>query len=98
MASGISVWLLDFQELEGLMVLRYFELLGMKLALQDLLRKYGDMLPEEARKAVQIALNDVDTELWELEGDLAQILPNRKTVRDKIGGAQGATPVESSGA
>ena len=79
-ASGVSVWLLDFQELEGLRVLRYFELLGMKLALQD-------MLLEEARKAVQIALNDVDTELWELEGDLAQILPDRKAARQRTGEA-----------
>ncbi|MCE4602018.1 MAG: hypothetical protein F7B18_02420 [Desulfurococcales archaeon] len=83
----MSVWLLDFQELEGLRVLRYFELLGMKLALQDLLRKYGDLLPEEARKAVQIALNDVDTELWELEGDLAHVLPDRKAARQRTGEA-----------
>ena len=86
-ASGVSVWLLDFQSMDGLLVLRYFELLGMKLALQDMLRKYGDMLPEEARKAVQIALNDVDTELWELEGDLAQILPDRKAARHRAGEA-----------
>ena len=87
MASGVSVWLLDFQELEGLRVLRYFELLGMKLALQDLLRKYGDLLPEEARKAVQVALNDVDTELWELEEDLAHVLPDRKAARERAGEA-----------
>ncbi len=37
-------------------------------------------------------------ELWELEGDLAHVLPDRKTVREKVGGAQGVTPVESSGA
>ena len=87
MASGVSVWLLDFGSMDGMLVLRYFELLGMKLALQDLLRKYGDMLPEEARKAVQVALNDVDAELWELEGDLAHVLPDRKMARQRTGEA-----------
>ncbi|MEB3860929.1 MAG: hypothetical protein GSR84_01750 [Desulfurococcales archaeon] len=31
--------------------------------------------------------NSVDAVLWELEGDLAHVLPERKTARQRTGGA-----------
>ncbi len=88
MAHGISVWLLD---LEDLRVLYYWELQGARLALSELARKYWRDLPEHVQRAVKRALNDLEAELYELEAELAGILPDRSQVlRAKgDGGAEG---------
>jgi len=71
------VWLLDVEDLKPLY---YWELRGARQALAELLRKYGGDLPGHVREAVQIALNDIEVELEELEVDLVSILPDRRPI------------------
>ncbi len=69
------VWLLDVEDLRALY---YWELQGARQALSDLARKYWQDLPEHVQRAVKRALNNIEAELYELEGDLVSILPARK--------------------
>ena len=75
------VWLLDVEDLKPLY---YWELRGARQALAELLRKYGGDLPGHVREAVQIALNDIEVELEELEVDLVNILPSKKAVTREV--------------
>ncbi len=86
---GMAVWLLDPEDHR---VVWYWELQGMRLALNDLARKYWGLLPDTVRKAVQRALNDIEAQITELEGELTSIVPDKRLLERSENKASAENP------
>lgn len=85
----MAYWLVDVED-NRLVV--YWELQGARQALEDLLRKLGDRLPEDVRVIIEATLGDIRDELWELEGQLAGIITvptSMKKTRSQAGAGDG---------